>query len=64
MRGKKAKSLRKVLGISKPVTEQYRGGPEPYTDEWGNVKFHWMQRKVPELNVYRNIKRWYTRGWK
>lgn len=59
MNGKKAKQLRKIMDIKKPTAAT--GG---YT--WFDViewKWLYMRRKNPIMNIYRGIKRRYTRSW-
>ena len=63
MNGKQAKSLRKILGIVKPAPDQSQSGLETKQSENGPyLVFH--QRKVPTLNMYRMIKRKFTRKGK
>ncbi len=59
MNGKKAKALRKTMGIVKPTSAV--GG---YL--WFDVidwVWYYSKRRNPMMNAYRTIKRRYTRGW-
>lgn len=60
MNGKQCKSLRAALGIKKPTVAS---GGYVYFDL---VTWRWMfcRRNNPQLNMYRNFKRWYSRTWR
>jgi hypothetical protein len=60
MNGKQAKSLRKLLELDK---SKIKTGPSGLFQKEENGPWFFRQRRVPEMNLYRNLKRRYTRGW-
>ena len=59
MNGKQARSLRKLLEVKKPTEASDSG---LYVDkETNNLMF--KHRSNPQMNMYRKMKRYYTRGW-
>lgn len=60
MNGKQCKALRRSLGIKKPTVAS---GGYTYFDL---VAWRWMlcRRGNPQMNMYRNFKRWYSRTWR
>lgn len=61
MNGKQSKALRRLLGIKKP-TQATDSGLETKQTEHGPVLL-FRQRRNPEMNFYRSMKRRFTRGW-
>lgn len=62
MNGKQARNLRRILDLVKP-TDATVSGLEQRTKQDGSVYFVFLQRKNPEMNFYRAMKRRSIRGW-
>ena len=60
MNGKQAKSLRRLLELDK---SEAKGTPSGLFQKEEGGPWYFKQRRNPPMNLYRTLKRRYTRGW-